>query len=317
MNASTTSRRSRGSRRRSLAVAAVTAAAVTGQLLVMSPMAQADGDRAGRSPASGVNLLEPPPDHDDPFGDEDSRRDEGRGDNGRRDDLGKGESAHKADPKVVHGLQEFSSDGTFVPPKGVTSVFIQAWGAGGGGGGGGGGGSAPNDGDGGSGGGGGGGGFVWCAIPVKPSKSYTVVLGDGGLHGNGGPGGTGGAGGTAGTSGAAGTSTTLASIQGDILVTATGGGGGGGGGGGTSADGAPGTPGAGGTGSSCRTGGLTRRGLDAYGSIGGGAVDGIVATPPSTVVGGNGGAGGQGYENTGGPGDPGTDGGNGYAVIFW
>ncbi|KJY22763.1 hypothetical protein VR46_43580, partial [Streptomyces sp. NRRL S-444] len=189
MNASTTFRRSR---RRALAVAALTAAAVTGQLLVTSPLAQADADHAARSIASTTNQLEPPPDHegrDDDGRDENGREDDGRHENGSE----YGDDESKPTVKTVHGLQEFTADGTFVPPKGVTSVFTQAWGAGGGGG------------------GGGGGGFVWCAIPVKSSKSYTVVLGDGGDHGGAGPAGSAGAPGGAGTVGAAGTATTLTS----------------------------------------------------------------------------------------------------------
>ncbi|MCB5182494.1 hypothetical protein LG632_24335, partial [Streptomyces sp. SMC 277] len=62
-----------------------------------------------------------------------------------------------------------------------------------------------------------------------------------------------------------------------------------------------------------RTGGVTRTGLDADGATGGGAVDGIVATPDGTVVGGNGGPGGAIAQ----PGQPGTAGGNGFLVVFW
>ncbi|RNG10500.1 hypothetical protein EEJ42_32925, partial [Streptomyces botrytidirepellens] len=54
-------------------------------------------------------------------------------------------------PTIIHGVREFTADGTFTPPPGVTSVHIQAWGAGGGGGGGGGGSSAAAGGTGGGG----------------------------------------------------------------------------------------------------------------------------------------------------------------------
>ncbi|KJY24965.1 hypothetical protein VR46_41795, partial [Streptomyces sp. NRRL S-444] len=60
-----------------------------------------------------------------------------------------------------------------------------------------------------------------------------------------------------------------------------------------------------------------RPGLNAEDETGGGAVDGIVATPDGTVIGGNGGPGGAGGVASGQIGTPGADGGDGYAVIFW
>ncbi|NXY96204.1 hypothetical protein HYE82_17785, partial [Streptomyces sp. BR123] len=148
MNASTTSRRSR---HRALGVAALTAAAVTGQLLVMSPLAQAAGDPAARAVTSARDLLEPPPGHDEPPRAEDLRPEDGPPPGA---DESKPKPKQKQEQKLPHhGVQEYTNDGTFVPPPGVTSVFIQAWGAGGGGGGGGGGGSGTNVGSGGTGGG--------------------------------------------------------------------------------------------------------------------------------------------------------------------
>lgn len=167
---SATIRRPRGHSRVLLASIAA-AAALTGQLIVLAPAASADGPK----PAGHQNV--------------------------KPVDGGKhGHSEHdkgkKHGPPAVHGLRQFTSDNTFTPPPGVTSVFVQAWGAGGGGGGGGGsarnnGGGNPNnpnnqnpnasaDGTveadsaaarnntGGHGGGGGGGGFTWCVIPVTP-----------------------------------------------------------------------------------------------------------------------------------------------------
>lgn len=114
---------------------------------------------------------------------------------GKKHGLSEHDKHKKHAPLIIHGLRQFTSDNTFTPPPGVTSVFVQAWGAGGGGGGGGG--SARNNGGGGNpnnpnnatggaegaadtdaaaaarntgghGGGGGGGGFTWCVIPVTP-----------------------------------------------------------------------------------------------------------------------------------------------------
>lgn len=130
---SPTPKRSRARRR--VLFATLAAASLTGQVLTMSPAAQAD------------------------------------------DTLGGGRPKPPRSPSIIHGVQEFTADGTFTPPAGVTSVHIQAWGAGGGGGGGGGGASATLTGLGGTGGGGGSGGFTWCVIPVTPFATYSVDLG--------------------------------------------------------------------------------------------------------------------------------------------
>lgn len=78
-------------------------------------------------------------------------------------------------PSAVHGLRQFSASGTFVPPDGVTTVFVQLWGAGGGGAG------VRTNGSNGT--GGGGGGFVWCTVQVQPGQPHTVTIGEGGAGG--------------------------------------------------------------------------------------------------------------------------------------
>jgi hypothetical protein len=79
---------------------------------------------------------------------------------------------------LVTGLQAqsltFNSSGTFIVPPGVTSITVQAWGAGGGSAGGGIGGRA----------GGGGGAFATKIIAVTPGTSYTVTVGSGGAPGS-------------------------------------------------------------------------------------------------------------------------------------
>ncbi|MGW6619301.1 hypothetical protein ACWGA0_38350 [Streptomyces erythrochromogenes] len=118
-------------------------------------------------------------------------------------------------PAVIHGLREFTADGYFTPPAGVTSVHVQAWGAGGGGGGGGGAASTPLAGSGGASGGGGAGGFTWCVLKVKPGQGYTVDVGTGGTAGTAGPGGpAGGNPGSPGGTGGSGAATTLSSSRG-------------------------------------------------------------------------------------------------------
>lgn len=168
---SATIQRPRG-RSRVLLASIAAAAALTGQLIALAPAASADGPK----PVGHQNMK--PVDSE-------------------KHALSEHDKHKKHAPLVVHGLRQFTSDNTFTPPPGVTSVFVQAWGAGGGGGGGGGsarnnggGGGNPNnpnnpntgaegtaDADGaaaarnntgGHGGGGGGGGFTWCVIPVTP-----------------------------------------------------------------------------------------------------------------------------------------------------
>ncbi|MBI0381797.1 hypothetical protein JBE27_37430, partial [Streptomyces albiflaviniger] len=81
---SPTPHRSRA-RRRVLFASVATAAALSSQLLTMSPAASAD------------------------------------------DPAGYGRPKPPKPPTVLHGVQEFTADGTFTPPPGVTSVHIQAW----------------------------------------------------------------------------------------------------------------------------------------------------------------------------------------------
>ena len=69
--------------------------------------------------------------------------------------------------------QTFTSSGTFIPPAGVTSVTVQAWGAGGGG-------SSINFFTTVRGGGGGGGAYASSVVTVVPGTSYNVVVGTGG-----------------------------------------------------------------------------------------------------------------------------------------
>ncbi|WP_370480341.1 LamG-like jellyroll fold domain-containing protein [Tamlana flava] len=68
--------------------------------------------------------------------------------------------------------QTFNTDGTFTVPGGVTSITVQAWGAGGGGS------KITNNGL--RGGGGGGGAFASSTVTVTPGASYPVVVGVGG-----------------------------------------------------------------------------------------------------------------------------------------
>src|SRR5690606_11223133 len=69
--------------------------------------------------------------------------------------------------------QSFDTPGsyTFTAPAGVTSITVEAWGAGGGGS------SITNFG---GGGGGGGGAYASSVIPVTPGTSYNIVVGAGG-----------------------------------------------------------------------------------------------------------------------------------------
>ncbi|WP_089227015.1 glycine-rich domain-containing protein [Actinacidiphila glaucinigra] len=179
---------------------------------------------------------------------------------------------------------EFVDDGEFVPPAAVTTVFVQAWGAGGGGAVGGG---AI------TGAGGGAGGLAWCVLPVQPGTPVAVDVGAGG------------AGGAGAANGSPGTPTEVDNNLGGVV----------------SADGGGGAslllPGTGGTGV-CPGQGTVREGADglignptpgAGGQGGRPPVDGVVQpAPPGAGEGGDGG------------GDtdvPGSAGGDGYVVIWW
>ena len=85
------------------------------------------------------------------------------------------------------GIQEFTSSGTFQVPTGVSTLRVDAYGAGGGGGGG-----SPTA----CGGGGGGGAYAGGVITVSPGAVLTIVIGKGGARGLAGdPAGAGSAGG--------------------------------------------------------------------------------------------------------------------------
>lgn len=191
---------------------------------------------------------------------------------------------------------------TWTCPTGVTSVQIEAWGAGGGGG---------DDGFVDGGGGGGGGGYgKWNSVTVVPSTVYDLYVG------------VGGAGGTGGSSGDAG-STTYITIDGPSYGSGGGGGGvsgGGGGSGGTGGSGdagdvAPSVDYAGGTGGNTSGGsgggGGSSAGTGSNGNNGSGVTGG--SAPTGGGAGGNGGSfgGGAGVAGTqpgGGGGGAGTSG---------
>jgi len=199
--------------------------------------------------------------------------------------------------------QTFTSSGTFIPPAGVTSVTVQAWGGGGAGGG--------NNSTNGTGGGGGGGAYnTVTGVSVTAGNSYTITIGAGGVPGtnsgnggvtsailgstvsaNGGSGGTfsatngaGGAGGTGGTrnggsgsngssgvyGGGGGGSAGTAANGNSVTATATGatavtgGGPGGNGMSGTSGNGSAPASGPGGGGGGCRASSTARMGGNGF-----------------------------------------------------
>jgi hypothetical protein len=226
--------------------------------------------------------------------------------------------------RTLANVQEIiSTTQEWVAPSGVTSVYVEAWGAGGGGGNGGTGGSS----------GGGGGAYAAGSVTVVPGNSYTCTVGTGGSGGDlggedGGLGGDtsfesniiakGGGGGTVAVEGQGGLAT---SSTGTIKYK----GGNGGGTGGTSSDtgggggGAAGPNGAGNNGTAGSAvggiGGSANAGLGGAGGAGGNAAAGQPGT--SNVLGGGGGGGGDdqftgSYGGTPGGGGGGADaGGNG------
>jgi hypothetical protein len=203
--------------------------------------------------------------------------------------------------QVGHGIREFTTSGTLTVPEGVTSVFVEALGAGGGGGGGG---ALFCQG----GGGGGAGGYVRGVATIAPGRSFRITIGAGGAGGAAGdttlPGGPGGPGGV----------TSFAPSHGVALIVAGGGAGGGGG----NADTGPGMGGAGGHGDA--NGGVAIAGGD--GRLGGcldsgaGAHEGSVgARPPEVGDGGQGAF--QNFEDGATSGFPGSPGKPGYMVVEW
>ncbi|MFB7293252.1 glycine-rich domain-containing protein [Actinacidiphila glaucinigra] len=202
-------------------------------------------------------------------------------------------------PGGVHGLRQFSVSGTFVPPEGVTTVFVQLWGAGGGGAG-----VRTSGINPGTGAGGGAGGFVWCTVEVQPGQPHQVTIGEGGAGG-----------GAANTAGSQGGITSMVVAPNTLAVPlATGGTGG-------SAAFASGGPGGFGF---CgpplldtSVGRQGERGLDT--GQGAPAVNGIVPPPVVTqIIGpplfGDPGTGGDGGTATSPAGKPG---GPGYVVVWW
>jgi collagen triple helix repeat protein len=85
------------------------------------------------------------------------------------------ESAVMAAPPGVRvgGLREYRASGTWTAPPGVTSVLVEAWGAGGAGG-------QGSPGNQGGGGGGGAGAYQRAMLGVVPGTTYDLVIGDGG-----------------------------------------------------------------------------------------------------------------------------------------
>lgn len=208
-------------------------------------------------------------------------------------------SARAAVSERLGGLLEFRASGMWTAPAGVTSVLIEAWGAGGGGGGGSNAGAA--------GGGGGSGAYGRRVLAVVPGSTYRVVLGQGGEAG------------APGTAGGPGSDTELQAVAGPVLLVARGGRGGAG-----AAGESPGAPGAGGRG---ETGpGITRDGIEGSpgtpcrlapnpptcllqgrGGTGAATLRGSVDPPAAAGAGGAGGDGGR----PGGRGQP------GYAILQW
>ena len=192
--------------------------------------------------------------------------------------------------------QRFPASGSFVVPPGVTSITVQAWGAGGGGGE-----QSPNTAD--AGGGGGGGGYAGGVMTVTPLSTITITVGGGGLGAT-----------AAGTNGAAGTSTIV--TNGTSTITATPGQGG------TSVNGG----GAGGAGGSAsfagsvasqvtRTGGAgaaAQNTANDGGGGGGGAGSGANGANATTSAGGGGGTGSGGAGGAGSNGNAAGGNGNNY-----
>lgn len=220
---------------------------------------------------------------------------------------------------LVQQVETFNSDDTWTAPAGVTTVQVEAWGAGGGG-------AEGQTGFGDTGGGGGGGGaYVKSTVAVTPGNNYTIDVGTAGTGGPGngsagaqsdfngttvvaagGAGAVGGAGGAGGTTAASTGTTKRAGGAGGNGATSPSGGGAGGGGGGEGG-GFTGTGDAGSNGTSFEQGGPTG---GAGGSGGGGGQGGNGGNGHATGAGAAGsapgGGGGGGGATTG-------DGGNGAA----
>lgn len=191
-----------------------------------------------------------------------------------------------------HGVQEFTANGTFTVPAGVSELRVDAYGGGGGGGGG----DSTTFGEG----SGGGGAYNAGVITVSPGAVLTIVIGGGGK---------GGLGGNPGGAGSAGGSSKIANSSKVILFSANGGKGGQGASG--SANGAPGVGGAAGTFGTIRHAG---RNADSFGNPGSGYVP--VGFTSNTLDGIEIGLGSGGYGGGGTPGN-GSSGQPGYILISW
>ena len=189
-------------------------------------------------------------------------------------------------------VQTFNSSGTWLCPAGVTSVFVESWGAGGAGGG------IAVAATGGAG-GGGGGSYSKTVLTLVPGNTYNYVVGSSGLGGTGaGPAGgsssfngvvvaAGGAGGNIGPSGTAGVGGTGYDFNGGTGspgVSGTRGGAGGGGAGSAAAGGAAsnatagvGGTGGGGTGGAGKTSSNAGNAGSSVGGGGGGAFNNLVS----------------------------------------
>jgi hypothetical protein len=144
------------------------------------------------------------------------------------------------------GSQEFSGNGTFTVPAGVTNITVEVWGAGGGGGGRSGSNNTTAR-------GGGGGAYARSVLQVSPGDSFAIEIGQGGTGGvgtnNGQAGGAssfgaeplvsaaGGAAGTSSTSGAGGAGGAIAASIGQVVYRGGNANSGGGGAAGTSGNG--------------------------------------------------------------------------------
>ena len=206
--------------------------------------------------------------------------------------------------------QTFTTDGSFIVPAGVTSITVEAWGAGGGGS------DATQNGGGRRGGGGGGGAYASSAVTVIPGNSYAVTIGNGGPENT--VGGSSSFDGltvvAAGGNGAGGNSTTGATggSAGDSTGTITYSGGNGADGGGTFSGGGGGGAGSNGAGVNA-TGQTGGTGTTTNGGNGADGVSGITNGNNGSIYGG-GGSGGSTTSNTN---TNGGSGANGLVVISW
>lgn len=223
-----------------------------------------------------------------------------------------------------HGVQTFTTSGTWTCPENVSTVYLSGCAAGGGGGGGGGAPDASTKTSSSGGGGGAGEAVIKRAVTVVPGTVYNITIGSGGVAGNGGAPAGNGVGGSAGGSTSFGSQLTLSGGgAGGAGSAATGsssnpiGGGGGVPGGSTGSTGSinsivPSIGGAGGSGPFGTGGGASR------GSTGSGSSAGTGSASPVGSGYGSGGGGGAGTLGaTGTAGNNGSAGTNGIMILEW